>query len=302
MASRISGVGVHTIRAWEKRYSAVTPLRNNSGRRVYSQIEIERLSMLSELCSLGHTIGHIANWSNEELKDNLKKLGKIEGNGEVKSEVLSFGSVNSGESLDSLVLALKMYKLDVISHEFNKLKLVLSPKQLAFDIIQPLMVEVGNLIRKGEINLSQEQALMSLIKFHMGAALYKQVQHKSKKPVSILITTPEGDFDEMVILLSALLAANYNLNFYYLGPNLPVSSLVEASKSINPSHIILGTTPMIDLDGHFLNQYIERLLSYIDSNQTLILRGSSSMVELQTRPNFHLAKSLKHLDDYLKVL
>lgn len=258
--------------------------------------------MLSELCSLGHTIGHIANWTTDDLKNNLKKLGKIDNFNGSDTDQLSFGSINSGESLDSLILALKMYKLDIISHEFNKLKLVLSPRQLAFDIIQPLMVEVGNLIRRGEINLSQEQALMSLIKFHMGAALYKQVQHKSKKPVSIIVTTPEGDFDEMVILLSSLLAANYNLNFYYLGPNLPLSSLIEASKSINPSHIILGTTPVLDLDSQFLNQYIERLLDYIREDQKIILRGSGTLVELQTRPNFHLAKSLKQLDEYLKAL
>ena len=74
LASKISGVGVHTIRAWEKRYQAVVPQRNTSGRREYNDKDIERLSLLSELCTLGHSIGKIANLSTEDLKVQLQKF------------------------------------------------------------------------------------------------------------------------------------------------------------------------------------------------------------------------------------
>ena len=56
MASKISGVGVHTIRAWEKRYKALVPVRDAAGHRSYSKVDVEKLMLLSELCLLGYTI------------------------------------------------------------------------------------------------------------------------------------------------------------------------------------------------------------------------------------------------------
>ena len=75
IASKLSGVGTHTLRAWEKRYGAVVATRNDSGRRLYSDEDIEKLRLLSELCSLCSSIGTIAKNSVEDLKGFLKKMG-----------------------------------------------------------------------------------------------------------------------------------------------------------------------------------------------------------------------------------
>jgi len=74
MASKLSGVGVHTIRAWEKRYRALEPLRDGSGHRVYTKSDVEKLMLLSELCLLGYTISKVAKLSIEELKAQLLDL------------------------------------------------------------------------------------------------------------------------------------------------------------------------------------------------------------------------------------
>lgn len=76
MASKLSGVGVHTIRAWEKRYKALEPSRDASGHRTYSKTDVEKLILLSELCLLGYTISKVANLSIPELKELLIDLGK----------------------------------------------------------------------------------------------------------------------------------------------------------------------------------------------------------------------------------
>ena len=76
IASQLSGIGVHTIRKWEQRYGAVNPRRDDNGRRLYSEKDIEKLQLLSELCSIGHTIGKIADLEAVELKSLLKKIGR----------------------------------------------------------------------------------------------------------------------------------------------------------------------------------------------------------------------------------
>lgn len=301
LASRISGVGVHTIRAWEKRYQAVTPKRNESGRRVYTESEIERLSMLSDLCSLGHSIGQIAKLPTKELKESLKRLGRYE-----RGENLTFAGQNfndSKQSLDNLVLALKLYKLDVISHEFNKLKLLLSPRQFVFDIVSPLLYEVGQLIKKGEINISQEQSLMALIKFHIGGLLYKQVQQKSKKEVNVLITSPEGDYHEMGILMVAMLCSHYNLNFYYLGASLPLSSVIETAKAVEADHLILSLSAGLDLSPAYINQYIDKCIQHLNDNQRLVFRsGSFPVSSFQNHEKLTVCSKLDDIDRYLSKL
>ena len=45
IASQLSDVAAATIRAWEKRYTAVVPSRAENGHRLYSETDIEKLSM-----------------------------------------------------------------------------------------------------------------------------------------------------------------------------------------------------------------------------------------------------------------
>ena len=69
MAAELSGLSAHTIRAWEKRYQALTPERAENGRRLYSNREVERLTVLSQLTRLGSSIGQIARLPDEELNE-----------------------------------------------------------------------------------------------------------------------------------------------------------------------------------------------------------------------------------------
>lgn len=273
LASKISGVGVHTIRAWEKRYQAVTPDRNSSGRREYSDSDIERLTLLSELCTLGHSIGKIAGLPTPELKVLLEKLGKQAES--VESRRQDFDAVKSPinveESLSNLLLALKGYKLDIISHEINKLKLTLSPRQLALDIISPLLKEVGESVMSGSFSISQEHALSAILKFHMGHMLFRGSSSKSTKPQRVLICTPEGDYHEFGILQAALLCSHYNLPFFYLGPNLPLESLLDAYRSLEANMVLIGSTVVPEnKSSDFVNSFFETVAKSIGNGRLLV--------------------------------
>ncbi|MGI9264027.1 MAG: MerR family transcriptional regulator [Gammaproteobacteria bacterium] len=70
-AASLSGLTVHTIRVWERRYSAVEPGRTDTGRRRYSMVDVERLSLLKQLTDLGESISTIAALEDDVLKDRL---------------------------------------------------------------------------------------------------------------------------------------------------------------------------------------------------------------------------------------
>ena len=73
IASQLSGVAAATIRAWEKRYNVLTPQRADNGHRLYSEPDIEKLSILQQLTRQGLSIGKIAGLTNDELKTLLKE-------------------------------------------------------------------------------------------------------------------------------------------------------------------------------------------------------------------------------------
>lgn len=306
LASKISGVGIHTIRAWEKRYNAVVPERNSSGRREYSETDVERLVLLSELCVLGHSIGQIARFPTEQLKELLEKLGKMTSQGPImQAPKVDRGLLNIDQSLESLLMALRSYKLDVISHEIQKLKIILTPRELALDILCPLLREVGRSVAEKTLSLSQEQALNSLLKFHIGHSLFKTQESKTKKADVILLATPEGEHNEFNIFKAGLLCGHYGFKFYYLGPNLPVSSLIDAYKSVEATKIILGVSPNFQgLSYDFLDKMIEKTIEGVGQKGEVIVFGHGPYAKdkLSKNRQFRSFELLRDLDQFLKQI
>lgn len=60
VVTRRTGVSADVLRVWEKRYAVVTPVRSTSGRRLYSDADIERLRLLVEVTRTGRAIGQVA--------------------------------------------------------------------------------------------------------------------------------------------------------------------------------------------------------------------------------------------------
>ena len=64
--ARRTGLTAHVIRIWEKRYGAVKPERTGTNRRLYSDEQIERLSLLRDITRAGHSIGPMATLPTEK--------------------------------------------------------------------------------------------------------------------------------------------------------------------------------------------------------------------------------------------
>ena len=77
--SSLTGIDAHTIRAWERRYGAIKPMRSESGRRQYSDQTVERLQLLKGLVDCREAISSIAHLPDEELRRRIAKLAEHEG-------------------------------------------------------------------------------------------------------------------------------------------------------------------------------------------------------------------------------
>jgi MerR family transcriptional regulator, light-induced transcriptional regulator len=67
VVTRRTGLSADLLRAWERRYEVVTPARSESGRRLYSDADIERLRLLYRATLAGRTIGQVAELPTDAL-------------------------------------------------------------------------------------------------------------------------------------------------------------------------------------------------------------------------------------------
>lgn len=72
--SRLTGLTDHTIRIWERRYSAVVAARAPNGRRQYTEADVQKLGLLKLLTDRGISISRIAGDSLDELGQRVDSL------------------------------------------------------------------------------------------------------------------------------------------------------------------------------------------------------------------------------------
>jgi DNA-binding transcriptional MerR regulator len=309
--SKITGINPHTIRAWEKRYQTVTPLRHENGRRIYLKEHVEKLSLIQSILQHGANISDISGLSISELENYLGQFAsKIPqaSFAQADDEQVSYEEIDLNNIHQNLLLALKTYRLDIINYELEKIKGSLDLREFSLNFLSPLLQDVGHMISTGQFNISQEHGLSSILRFYIGSLLYRRdkntpLSKNIKTKDLILITSPEKEMHEFGILISALLCKHYDLNFLYLGPNLPLDALVETAKQLGAKHIILG----ISQSSQYLNQtdltkYIVDLWERTQNTEIIVGGIVTPNQELKNLNKIDFIPTLNLLDSKLSNL
>jgi DNA-binding transcriptional MerR regulator/methanogenic corrinoid protein MtbC1 len=300
ITSKLTGLSDHTLRVWEKRYDFIEPKRNDSGHRMYNQKEVDLLKTLNQLCLQGHNISFL---KDKRIKELTQLLGDLGISDQTSNQPLIDDSpIITENSLNNLLLGLENYRLDIVSHEFYNMKMKLSNRELALNIIGPLMKVVGRKVLEKTYSIAQEHAISSIIKFHLGQFMYTGQLERKRSGKLFILTTPEGDYHEFGILLAALLCAHHNQHFFYLGPNMPAESLVQATIALDADEIILGTiNTKSNGNSSFLDKYLKDVLRGIGKEKKLLLGGTGhfDFSKVRRKDNFDYIQSLEHFDKYL---
>ncbi len=226
MVAKMTGLTAFTLRAWERRYNAFRPNRSDSGRRLYTSREVERLKALKLLTESGHSIGEIAHLEMGKLNSLLLRSDR------------GFGSA---KAISLILSAVASCDLPRMSGYLRAAQLERDTRSLLIDVISPVLSEMGRRVASGDLDIYHEHAASALIRNLLLGILYSVEQLPSSPELKpIIFVTPEGDYHEFGILVSAILAALRGFKVYYLGPNLPVSSLVNALKNLNVGVVVVG--------------------------------------------------------------
>lgn len=234
VASRLTGVAADTIRAWERRYAAITPLRDDAGRRRFGPGELARLRLLGELTRGGCAIGTIAACDDRQLGDLANQDG----------------GRPDGLASERLVVRL-MSAVEAFSpHECDELlglaMASLPTEQLIEGVIGPALREVGERWHCGEMSIAQERLLSGSVQ-RLVLSVINTLQGARDAPRLALATLP-GERHELGLLFSALAGAKAGYQCVYLGCDVPVADIVTASRRSAASALALSVV-MPDADG-----------------------------------------------------
>ncbi len=67
--SKLTQIPAHTLRKWESRHGIATPERTPTGRRVYTQEQVELLKLIKQLMASGHALSHLSGLGPAELQE-----------------------------------------------------------------------------------------------------------------------------------------------------------------------------------------------------------------------------------------
>jgi DNA-binding transcriptional MerR regulator/methylmalonyl-CoA mutase cobalamin-binding subunit len=230
--SKLTGIGIDTLRAWERRHGAVTPVRDDRG-RMYTDADIARLRLLRGAVEHGHSIGRLAGLGDAELRHLAATAGPI---------VAAAGDPMRRTSLDTSALSAALHEYDaaLIDQEIARLAAVLRPNDLLRDVLMPVLVQVGDDWHRGRAGIAHEHLMSSTVRNVLGSVL--RVYARPDVSVRLLFATLSGERHEIATLGAAVLAASSGLRVTYLGPDLPAGEIVESAKRAGAQVLVLGLT------------------------------------------------------------
>lgn len=290
-----TGVNPNTLRTWERRYGLIQPQRTASGHRYYSEQEIEKIRVLAQLVFEGHAVSHLKDLKFDELCARLQHQPDI-----VAQEVPDLGDVqwaHVSQVLQKILDHLEKFELAEVSRLVESCVVRLSPRELVLQIVSPLMGDIGARVQQGLLSVAQEHALSAIVKFELFKVL-GQMRNKGKKEAPlVLLSTPQGDFHEFGILVSAILCSFHGCRVQYLGPNMPTEAIEHLVHSLNPDILLLGTVNRDDEVVQTLKTELEKLVTAYPSVEFWL--GGSTTLDLsifKERTNFQVVNNFRNLE------
>lgn len=291
--SQVTGLSIDTLRAWERRYKAVSPQRQGRG-RVYSEDDIERLALLKDAVDRGHSIGRIADLPDEQIQTLIDRSEAM------ASRPNKTAAATSPEAAwHSVIDAIERYDYTETDREVSRLAALLTPQALIQEVMVPLMTEVGDRWYRGRFNIAQEHMVSSILHNLLGSLI--RLYAREETPCRILFAAPAGEQHEFGIMTAAVLAARGGLGIIYLGAEMPAQDILDAATKSEVGVVVIGVKAVNDKEKTL--QHLRTLAQNLPRNIELWVgcKPEKNLKQAAERPEGKLVlmASLSDLESHL---
>jgi DNA-binding transcriptional MerR regulator len=186
----LTGVNPITLRAWERRYGLLEPVRKESGHRLYTQEHVDLINRVVGLLDRGMRIGQVK--GHLDAQRAQEEGGQAEGIWQryinhMIASVIRFDEAGLEETYGD---ALSYYPADTVTGR----------------LLQPLLTELGRRWQDGEGTVAEEHFFACYLRNKLGARFHHR--SRSSRGPRLLMACLPGDRHETGLLLFALTASD----------------------------------------------------------------------------------------------
>jgi DNA-binding transcriptional MerR regulator/methylmalonyl-CoA mutase cobalamin-binding subunit len=235
-----------TLRAWERRYGLLEPVRKTSGHRLYSQAQIDLITRVVGLLDRGMRIGdvkaHLAADDASETPDR------------------PIADSHWRRLMDRMIAGVVQFDEDALESTYSEALAVYPISTVTERLLTPLLRELGRRWEDGEGSVAEEHFFGCYLRNKLGARFH----HRTKPTAGprLLLACLPGDRHETGLLLFALAANDAGFRTILLGADLPLSELPAAARKTGADGIVLSG--LVTTDPRELDRELARLSDSID--------------------------------------
>lgn len=225
---QFSGIKAHTIRIWEQRYNALNPIRSAGNTRYYDGDQLRRLLNIVSLMDSDHKVSELCSMPDEKLFDLIK------------ARLLSKPGDSSSAQyfIPQLIAAGMNYDTAGFEKIFSSCISRFGITDTYIKVIYPLLDRIGLMWASNSLPPAQEHFMSNIIRQKLFSEIDQLPLAKQPEEAWILLL-PENEFHEIGLLFSYFLIRKAGKRVIYLGSSVPLQTLSDAIKEINPSSLLL---------------------------------------------------------------
>ncbi|WP_310558798.1 MerR family transcriptional regulator [Flavobacterium sp.] len=255
----LSGIKAHTIRIWEKRYNVLKPMRSETNIRNYDLQSLQKLLNVVLLNDYGYKISRIAEHSSE----NIELLVR---------EIITEKSTKN-HAINAFKMAMVNFDQALFFNTYNSLLSEKSFREVFYEVVIPLMQEIGLLWQAGTISPAQEHFLTFLIKQKLFLNIEKlQVNDPTRTDKVFVLYLPENEIHELGLMYLNYEMLSKGYKTIYLGESVPVDSLMVMNEYFD--NIVYVSYLTVEPTKDAVNDYMDEITTKIlNSNSQVWLLG-----------------------------
>ncbi len=230
-----TGVSVHTLRAWERRYGVPQPSRDRGNRyRLYNENDIADVLWMKR---------HIESGVSPAQASLLLRQYQLSRTTALAAHDQPL--VETQKALESTLLKSDEHTArDVLDQAF-----VMYPiEQVALQVIQPTMVEIGDRWMRNKVTVWQEHSATNIVRQKLLAVLHSQPVPPLSVPYLVSACAPAEEH-ELGLLIFSLFARRRGWRVAYLGQSTPLASIADLARTSVPTAIAISVGTIVGLAG-----------------------------------------------------
>ena len=218
----LTGVNAITLRAWERRYGLIRPVRTDSGHRLYTQVDIDTIHQVVALLDKGVAISQVRH--------------ALAGPAASRARITEDGPWAGFR--ERMIAAISQFDENRLEDVYNEL-LSLYPTDLATrKVLLPLLVELGTRWETAEGSVAEEHFFGVYLRNKLGARFHHRPRHNTGP--KLLAACLPGEQHEVGLLLFALAAHDHGFRLVLLGADTPLADLPYAARRAQADAIVLS--------------------------------------------------------------